>query len=389
MSMANSHKFDRRTVIKTVGAGTTAGMIGLAGCSGNGDGGDNDNGDGNGDGSGDDNGNGNGDNNDNGNGDESVSWTIGTSGEETATHASGVAFSSVINENSDSIEMSAQTTGGTTANNRLVDEGEIDIAQSTHNLLWRANRDAGPYSDPPIEKTLCQTFSYMTLDIFLVKRQEVSDLEGVTRVEDLPEGTSISFGPRGTSAWDIANDGLSILGIEDSQEYFDVSTMGLGDQANAMNDGRIDVCTCYTANQSTLIGWIQQLDAQVDIDILDWNITAEQASNSDVPVATADVPGDTWNQEISHDPYTALPLGYTTVIPSDISDDLVYEYTDVLMNNVEDVRSASAVLEEHGPDFATEWLQPEGVPVHPGSEQYYKDNDMWDESLTTLEEFEG
>lgn len=374
--MGDNTKFSRRSVIRTIGTGTTVGMFGLAGCSsgGNGDG----NGSGNENGSGGD-----------GGSSGSASWTIGTSGEETATHASGVAFSSVINENSDRIQMSAQTTGGTTANNRLIDQGQIDIAQTTHNLLWRANRDEGPYADPPIEKTLCQTFSYMTLDIFLVKRQEASSLEGVTRVEDLPEGTSISFGPRGTSAWDMANDGLSLVGIDNSQEYFDVSTMGLGDQATAMNEGRIDVCTCYTANQETLIGWIQQLDAQVEVDVLEWGITADQANSADVPVAVTEVPADTWNQEISHDPYTALPLGYTTVIPADISEELVYEYTDVLMNNVEDVRNASAVLGRFGPDFATEWLQPTDVPVHPGAEQYYKDNDIWDENLTTLEQFEG
>lgn len=359
--MVGSNRPNRRSVIKTVGAGATVGMLGLAGCS-------------------EDGGNGNGD---------GVSWVIGTSGEETATHASGVAFSSVVSENSDRIEMSAQTTGGTTANNRLIDQGEIDIAQSTHNLLWRANADLGPYSDPPIEKTLCQTFSYMTLDIFLVKRAEAEDLQGVTEVADMPEGTEISFGPRGTSAWDMAHDGLGLVGIDDPQEYFSVNTMGLGDQADAMNDGRIDVCTCYTANQETLIGWIQQLDAQVEIDVLEWGISAEEAGQADVPVAVADIPGDVWNQEISHDPFTGLPLGYTTVIPADISEDLVYEYTEILMDNVEDVRSASAVLERHGPDFATEWLQPEGVPVHPGAEQYYRDNDMWDDNLTSLEDFEG
>lgn len=367
MSMVDSNKCDRRSVIKTVGTGATAWMLGLAGCLGNSGG----NGSGNGGGS------------------DSVSWTIGTSGEETATHASGVAFSSVVSENSNRIEMSAQTTGGTTANNRLIDQGQIDIAQSTHNLLWRANRDAGPYAEPPIEKTLCQTFSYMTLDVFLVKRQEASNLDSVTRVADLPEGTNISFGPRGTSAWDMVNDGLSILGIENSQEYFNVSTMGLGDQTGAMNDGRIDACTCYTANQETLIGWIQQLDAQVSVDVLEWGISADQAASADVPVAVADIPGNTWNQEISHDPYTGLPLGYTTVIPADISEDLVYEYTEVLMNNVEEIRDASAVLARHGPDFATEWLQPDGVPVHPGAEQYYKDNDIWDENLTTLNQFES
>lgn len=379
MNMADSNKSDRRSLIKALGAGATVGMLGLAGCSEGGNG----NGGGDGNGSGGNGGDGGGDG-----GQQSVSWTIGTSGQETATHASGVAFSQVVSENSDRIQMSAQTTGGTTANNRLIDQGQVDIAQSTHNLLWRANGDKEPYADPPIEKTICQTFSYMTLDVFLVKRMD-ADLGGASTVKDLPEGTTISFGPRGTSAFDMLVDGMTILGIDNPTERFDIQTMGFSEQPGAMNDGRIDACVVYTANQQTLIGWIQQLDAQVDIDVLEWGISSEEAKSADVPVSVSEAPADVWNQEISHDPFTVLPLGYTTAIPAEIEADLVYEYVEILMDNKDKVREASAVLSRHGPDFATDWLQPDGVPVHPGAEQYYKDNDMWNDNLTTLEQFEG
>lgn len=85
-----------------------------------------------------------------------------------------------------------------------------------------------------------------------------------------------------------------------------------------------------------------------------------QADQADVPVAVADIPADTWNQELSHDPYTGLQLGYTTVFPADISQDLDYRYTETLMNNVDEIHNATAVLERHGPGFATQWLQPTG-----------------------------
>jgi len=347
----------RRSVVKTVGVGTAGGLAALAGCLGRED-------------------------------SEPGDWTIGTSGEETATHASGVAFSSTVSEQSDNIEMSAQTTGGTTANNRLIDEGQIDIAQSTHNLLWRANQGREPYTDPEIEKTICQTFSYMTLDIFLVKR-DIDDLSDVSTIADLPRDGSVdlSFGPRGTSAYDAASDGMSILGINED-EAFNMNAMGLGDQASAMNEGRLDVCTVYTANQETLIGWIEQLDAQTEIDVLEWDISQSEAQEAEEPVAVSDVSGDVWNQDVSSNTFTALPLGYMTAIPAEIDNDLVYEYVEILMDNNEEVRGASAVLAQHGPDFATEWLQPNGVPVHPGAEEYYRDNDMWDDELTSLDDFE-
>lgn len=358
----DSYRFPRRTVLRATGAGSLGGIAGLAGCIGDG-------------------GNGNGD------GDAEYSWRIGTSGEETATHASGVAFSNVVNEHSDRISMSAQTTGGTTANNRLIDEGEVDIAQSTHNLLWRANQDVPPYDDPPIEKALCHTFSYMTLDVFLTRRDS-DELEGVETVADIPEGTRVSFGPRGTSAYDVLSDGHEILGI-DFEDKYEMEFMGLGDQADAMREGRLDVCATYTANSKTLIGWIQELDATTEIDVCEWDISQEEASQAEAPVFVTDIPGDVWEQDIQHDQFTGLPVGYTSVFPAEIDDEAVYEYTKILLENHEQVREAHAVLERHGPDFATEWLQPDGVPVHPGAEEYLKEEDLWRDELTTLDEFEG
>lgn len=354
----DGYRYPRRAFLKVTGAGSLGGIAGLAGCFGGG-----------------------------GDGDAEYSWSMGTSGEETATHASGVAFSSVVNENSDRISMSAQTTGGTTANNRLIDQGEVDIAQTTHNLIWRANQDVSPYDDPPIEKTLCHTFSYMTLDVFLTRR-DTDELEGVETVADIPEGTRVSFGPRGTSGFDAAHDGHEILGI-DYEDKYEMEFMGLGDQADAMREGRLDVCLTYTANSDVLIGWIQELDATVEVDVLDWDITSEEATQAEAPVLVTEVPGDVWEQDIQHDEFTALPMGYTSVFPAEIDDEAVYEYTQILLENYEQVREAHAVLERHGPDFATEWLQPEGVPVHPGAEEYLKEEDLWRDELTTLDEFEG
>jgi len=136
----------RRSFLKAI---TAAGTVGLAGRAG-GDGGD-----GNGDGGGDA-GNANGGNdtgNDSGGsgGEGAVEWTMGTSTPETATHASGVAMSQVVSEQSERISMSAQTTGGTAANPRLIANGDIGVAQSTAWAVARANTGGPPYGEP-VEK---------------------------------------------------------------------------------------------------------------------------------------------------------------------------------------------------------------------------------------------
>lgn len=370
-------RVDRRTVLKAAGP---IAALGLSGCSQDGGG---DGGSGGGDGGGSDGGN--------GGGQQSYNWTVGTSGEETATHASGVAFANVVSQNSDSIEMSAQTTGGTTANNRLVDEGDVDVAQSTSPMVWRADTGRDPYTDPEIEATLCQTFSYMTLDIFLVKRntEELSDIETAT---DIPTDGSIdmSWGPRGTSAWDTQIDVLSLSGVDNPEETFDLEVMGLGDQAGAMRDGRIDIATVYTANTQTIIGWIQELSSTTDLEVISYPISEADVQDSGLPIVYSETSADVFDQDVGVDSFPTISIGYFTTIPADIPAEPVYEYTSILMDNAEAVHDANAVLSEHGPDFATEYLVQNGeVPVHPGTEQWYRENDLWNDNLVSLDDYEG
>jgi len=374
--MADSHKnVDRRTVLKTA---APIAALGLAGCSQNGDGG------GDGDGGG---GDGGGD----GGGQQNYNWTIGTSGEETATHASGVAFSSIVSENSDSIEMSAQTTGGTTANPRLIDQGDIDMAQSTGPMVWRANTGRDPYTDPELETTMCQTFSYFTLDVFLVKRN-TDALSDIETIADIPTDGSVdmSWGPRGTSAWDTMNDAFALAGVEDAENTFDLEVMGLGDQAGAMRDGRIDIATVYTANTQTIIGWIQELSSTTDLEVVTFPFGESEVEQAEPPLIYNETPADVFDQDIGVDSFPTISIGYFTTIPADIPAEPVYEFTRILMENAEQVHDANAVLSEHGPDFATEFLVKNGeVPVHPGTEQYYRENDLWSDDLTSLEDYQG
>jgi TRAP transporter TAXI family solute receptor len=287
--------------------------------------------------------------------------------------------------------MSAQTTGGTTANPRLIDQGDIDVAQSTGPMVWRANTGQDPYTDPELETTMCQTFSYFTLDVFLVKRNtdELSDIETVT---DIPTDGSVdmSWGPRGTSAWDTMADAFTLAGVDSPEQTFDLEVMGLGDQAGAMRDGRIDIATVYTANTQTIIGWIQELSSTTDLEVVTFPFGESEVEQADPPLIYSETPADVFDQDIGVDSFPTISIGYFTTIPADIPAEPVYEMTRILMENTEQVHNANAVLSEHGPDFATEFLVRNGeVPVHPGTEQYYRENDLWSDDLTSLEEYEG
>jgi len=376
----NDNHVDRRTVLKTGGLIV---LTGIAGCTGNGG---NSGGNGNGDGNG----------NEDGNGDDatpteqqSYQWRLGTSGQETGTHAAGVAFSDIVNDNSDFLQMSAQTTGGTNANPRLVDQGDIDIGMSQTQATANANMGRAPFDDPPIETTLCQTFSFFTVNQFLVKRN-IDRLSDIETMADIPkdQSVSISFGPRGQSAWNVQTAAADIMGVDNPRDVWDVKVMDIGDQAKAMRNGRLDIGTVYTINNSILIGWIQELKGSTDISVVRYPFDNQAVTDHGSPIVYSEQSADAWEQDVGHDSYPTLSLGYTTIIPADIPARPVYEFTKLLMENKETVREAHGVLGEFGPEFGTEFILKNGeIPVHPGTEQYYKEIDVWTDDMTTLNEF--
>lgn len=347
-------RMDRRTVIKSAAA--AIGALSLAGCSESED--------------------------------QGTTWTLGTSGQETGTHAAGVAFSSVVDQHSDSLSMSAQTTGGTNENVRLLERNDLDIAQSTTPVAWRANTAKEPFDDPAPDLTICQTYAFMTIDPFLVKRAD-ADLDHIETVSDIPTDGSInmSWGPRGTSVWDTVNDGFSVAGIDNAYETFDLNSMSLGDQPAAFREERLDIATCYTANQETQVGWVQELDSTSEVEVIEWGFDEDAVQSANMPFGHAELAADTWNQDIGAESFSALPITYFTGIPKSVSSEEVYELLKTLFENQTEVNESHSVLSEFSHEFSTEWLSTnDEIPVHPGAEEYYREHDLWSDDFTSAQD---
>lgn len=355
----------RRTVLKTIGA---TGIAGLAGCTTSSDGSQSQS---------------------EGSNAGTASWTLGTSGPETATHASGVAMSEVVSEKADAIDMSAQTTGGTAANPRLIAKGDIDIAQSTAWAVARANTGAAPYGKP-VGGTMTQILPFMTLEYYLIKR-DVEKLADIETVSDIPTDGSVSmaFGMRGGTNYFAGLDGFRMSGIENPAEKYDLRSMSFGDQGTALSDGRLDIGIVYGVSREVLTGWAQEVGATTEVDVVEWEFTESDVQSSDLPYVYMESPADLWKQDLSVDDIPSVGVAYETVFPASVSEQLGYTFTKSVMENIESVRDASAVLSRAGPEFASEFLlRSEEAPVHPGAEKYYRENDIWSDDLTTLEEYQ-
>lgn len=318
------------------------------------------------------------------------SWTIGTSSEGTMAFAAGTAYAEVVNEFSDELEASAQTTGGTATNPSLAAQGQIEAGTTSSPLVKAANEQLPPYEDGfEQDMTWCQCWVSHTLDFHLV-RLDNDELEGIETVQDLPQDIDISFGQAAGTQFEVTMNVLELAGIDNPRDHFEnIHDIDVADQAEALREERVDVAMPYTTNLSGMVGWVQELDATVDLQFVRLGLEPEEVEETDIPIQLADIDPELYEQDMNW-PGQGLVTPYDLSVPDFLPDDEVYEFVSTCMDNYEEVRTYHDDLEYFGPEYGTEnLLTIDSAPVHPGAEEYYKENDHWHDDLTTLDDYQG
>jgi len=236
---------------------------------------------------------------------------------------------------------------------------------------------------------MTQVLPFMTLEYYLIRR-DVDELSDIDTVSDIPTDGSISmaFGQRGGTNYFAGLDGFRMSGVENPEDSYDIRLMSFGDQGSALRDGRLDIGIVYGVSREVLTGWAQEVGATTDVSVVEWEFDQSTVEESGLPYVYIESPADLWEQDLAVDSIPSVGVGYESVFPADVSAELGYEFTSVVLENVDAVREASSVLSRAGPEFASEFLLRSGdAPVHPGAEQYYRENDLWDDVLTSLEDY--
>lgn len=352
----NTHDFSRREVLAYTGS---LGGVGLAGCMGEEDGGDG-----------------------------TYEWVIGTSSESSATHGAAVGKSNVLDQHSDMITLNPRTSPGTSSNPRLLEDGQIDVAQGSDVNGWTVNTGRPPHDDPVLSTTLCQTTPWMKIEVFVLKR-DTEEFEDITTVDDIPEDVPFNWGPPGTPVFEFLSFGFEVAGYDNPEESFNIVNVEQGDEATAMEEGRMDISWCMTINNQILPGYMQELDARHELDIVAWPWSEDDIQASEVPLSYDEVGQDVLSNDLSVDPFAAIAAVYTTYFKPETPQEAVYEYVDVLMERYEEVQEYHGALGEFGPEYTENWLiKDSNIPVHPGMEEWAKEQDIWNDDLTSVNDFD-
>lgn len=247
---------------------------------------------------------------------------------------------------------------GSVFNINAVNRGLLDfgVAQSDRN--WQATNGTADWEGKPVEK-LRSVFSAHPEAVLLVTRKDT----GIKSASDL-KGKTVNIGNPGSGQRGNSMDFLPLYGIDVEK---DIKAEGLqqGEASRALVDKKIDAFV-YTVGMPSAA--IEEPANSTEIDILDLNSDAIKQFISDKPYyVLAQYPADIIK---GVDAFETYAVKATVVTSADVDEQLVYDYTKTVFENLEELKGTHAAFRILKPEDMLGGLS---APLHPGAEKYYKE----------------
>ncbi|WP_266081444.1 TAXI family TRAP transporter solute-binding subunit [Haladaptatus caseinilyticus] len=278
--------------------------------------------------------------------------TIGTGGTGGVYYPLGGGMADIMNKNLKNVEATAESTGASVENCRLVANGEMTMALALGNAVLLAVNGEGDFSKALNLKAAFGAYQNSTQVI-------TTKGSGIETIPDM-KGKKISVGAPGSGTEVIAKELLSHFNI--SYKDINAQRLSFSETATAMQDGQVDAgfwSVAYPASS------IQNLASQRDIKFVKFpkkdlnKITSkfDYYSKGTIPAGTykginkdVQVPGVT----------------NTMVVQNSMSEDLAYKLTKTVFENLD---SLAEVHQAANQFEGTARAAP--IDLHPGSKKYF------------------
>ena len=264
----------------------------------------------------------------------------------------GGSFAEIIKDET-GIDANAETSGASAENMTTLKNGDAEIAFSQTDIASYAAEGKLMFANNKVDNVKAIATLYPeTIQIVTTKES------GITSVEDL-KGKKVSVGAPGSGTVANAEQILEVHGmtfddINKQDLSFDESTQGI-------QDGTIDAAF-VTAGTPT--GAVESLGATEDVVIVPIEQDKIDAIIEKYPFyVKEEVPGGTYGLESA---VTTVAVQAMLVASSDLADDVVYNITKAIFENLDKVTHAKGKLIK-----VENALNGVGIDVHPGAQKYF------------------
>jgi TRAP transporter TAXI family solute receptor len=281
---------------------------------------------------------------------------IGTAGVGGAYYPIGIAMAEILTNNLNT-RATAQVTGGAVENIQLIQDDAVDIALTQSATAFKGLNGGEPFQGP--NDKICGLFGSLTQGVFQIAARPGS---GIQTLADL-RGKRVSLGPAGG------------LGVELAGYVFEAAGFGISDvratyisyeeSVSAMADGNLDAVVIQTALPNPALRQLEATGKGYIMIGLPQDVI--EAVVSEHPYYdTLDIPASMYRTD---EDIPTLYGANMVVVDCTLSDEVVYQVTRALFENVDAIRNSHPAAKDVDPRLSARTP----IPLHPGAERYFRE----------------
>lgn len=286
--------------------------------------------------------------------------TLSTAGTGGAWYPIGGGIANIVSESSDIVSVSAEVSNGGVENIRLINDGTSDLGFANTDIVYEGYYGEGTYEEDGEMDILSVAYLYpSTFQAVVLKDSSIKSLSEL-------KGKTVAVGPPASSSeimgWDI----LESYGI--TKDDINGQTISFEEGVNALRDGNVDAVFVMSAAPNSQI---MEIATTHDIELLPVEDDLIDSLIEEIPYyGKITIPAETYDGQ--EEDINTLSMGTTIVANSNVSENVVYEFTKYIYENIEEVKALHSIAEEISLENATNMP----IPFHPGAIKYYEEKGL-------------
>ncbi|MAM61555.1 TAXI family TRAP transporter solute-binding subunit [Maritimibacter sp. UBA3975] len=284
--------------------------------------------------------------------------SVATGGTGGVYYPMGGGLAEVINNHVEGYSATAEVTGASVENMGLVATGDADLAIGLADTVYQARTGTGRFEGQQLE----MVHGVASLYANMIQIVTLAD-SGITSLDDLT-GKRVSIGAPGSGTEVNAEQVLTAAGI--SYDDIEEQRLNFNETADALANGDIDAGFWSVGAPTSSILNLATTQDIVVIELTDEQIAAAQEAQ---PLFARTTLSAGIYDGVDED-VTVLGVPNVLVASSEMSEDLAYEITKAMFENIADLQAVHPAANQTTVEFT---LSATPIPLHPGALKYYEE----------------
>lgn len=285
-------------------------------------------------------------------------YVFATGGTSGTYYSFGGSIASIWNANIEGMNVTAQSTGASAENLRLLNRHEADLAFVQNDVMDYAYNGTDIFAGEVLTN-----FSAMLTLYPEIVQIAASKSSGIKTIADM-KGKRVSVGDAGSGVEFNAKQILEAYGL--TFDDINKSNLSFKESSDGLQNGTLDACFIVAGIPNAAL---QELSLSSDIVLVSLDqIQLDEMLRKYKYYTEITIPANTYNK-VDTDT-KAIAVKATIAVNNNIPEDVVYNLMKTLFDKKSDLAVAHAKGEELNIDNAYQGIS---IPFHPGALKYYKE----------------